>query len=517
MTFNERNSVEHFIIHNLTGVNLNNERGGMVKEESVGYGDVKWKYVQSKLLQREITDVLVEKELIDALCRINPEIAAQPEFADEVIRKLRAILLSVGNVGLVRANEEFAKYLRGEVNLPFGKDQRHVPVRLIDFENLHNNSFILTNQFKIHARETKIPDIVMLVNGIPLVVGEVKTPVRPAVSWLDGAHDITVVYEDAVPQLFVPNVFSFATEGKEVFIGGVSGVGGVRTSLESWSPWRLEDERDELTHFAGLQDVAKQLTHLLKPSTLLDILQHFTIYATDNKKKKIKVVCRYQQYEGTNALVHRVLEGEIKKGLIWHFQGSGKSLLMLFAAQKLRRVEKLGNPTVLIVVDRIDLDTQITATFNSADVPNMVTTDNIKELHDLLERDSRKIIITMIHKFKEAYPDMNKRENIIVMVDEAHRTQEGDLGRKMRAALPNAFLFGLTGTPINKADKNTFWAFGALEDSNGYLLALTELSEVLKACKPCKNVSSPMKNGTLSPKTSIHFQNFGKPSRPMKS
>ena len=467
MTFNELNSVEHFIIHNLTGVNLNNVRGGMVKEEPVGYGDAKWKYVQSEILQREITDVFVEKELIDALCRINPEIAAQPEFADEVIRKLRAILLSVGNVGLVRANEEFSKWLRGEVNMPFGKDEQHVPVRLIDFENLNNNSFILTNQFKIYARETKIPDIVLLVNGIPLVVGEAKTPVRPAVSWLDGAHDINVVYENAVPQLFVPNVFSFSTEGKEVFIGGV------RTPLEFWSPWRIEDERDELTHFAGLQDVAKQLTHLLKPSTLLDILQHFTIYATDNRKKKIKVVCRYQQYEGANMLVQRVLDGEIKKGLIWHFQGSGKSLLMLFAAQKLRKVEELGNPTVLIVVDRIDLDTQITATFNSADVPNMITTDNIKELHDLLERDSRKIIITMIHKFKEAYPDMNKRDNIIVMVDEAHRTQEGDLGRKMRAALPNAFLFGLTGTPINKVDKNTFWAFGATEDSNGYMSRYT--------------------------------------------
>jgi len=467
MTFNELNSVEYFIIHNLTGVNLNNAPGGMVKEESVGYGDVKWKYVQSELLQREITDVFVERELIDALCRINPEIAVQPEFADEVIRKLRAILLSVGNVGLVRANEEFSKYLRGEVNMPFGKNEQHVPVRLIDFENLNNNSFILTNQFKIHARETKIPDIVMLVNGIPLIVGEAKTPVRPAISWLDGAHDINVVYENAVPQLFVPNVFSFATEGKEVFIGGV------RTPLEFWSPWRIEDERDELTYFAGLQDVAKQLTHLLKPSTLLDILQHFTIYATDNKKKKIKIVCRYQQYEGANLLVQRVLDGEIKTGLIWHFQGSGKSLLMLFAAQKLRKVEELGNPTVLIVVDRIDLDTQITATFNSADVPNMITTDNIKELHDLLERDSRKIIITMIHKFKEAYPDMNKRENIIVMVDEAHRTQEGDLGRKMRAALPNAFLFGLTGTPINKVDKNTFWAFGAQEDSNGYMSRYT--------------------------------------------
>jgi type I restriction enzyme R subunit len=141
---------------------------------------------------------------------------------------------------------------------------------------------------------------------------------------------------------------------------------------------------------------------LLSPSTLLDILQYYTVYATNNQRRKIKVVCRYQQYEASNAIVQRVKEGKIKKGLIWHFQGSGKSLLMLFAAQKLRRQQDLGNPTILIVVDRIDLDTQITATFNSAEVPNMITTDSIKELYDLLEKDSRKIIITMIHKFKDA-------------------------------------------------------------------------------------------------------------------
>lgn len=146
---------------------------------------------------------------------------------------------------------------------------------------------------------------------------------------------------------------------------------------------------------------------------------------------------------------------------------------MLFAAQKMRKQQALGNPTVMILVDRIDLDTQITATFNTAEVPNMVTADSIKELHDLLEKDTRKIIIAMIHKFKDAYADMNRRHNIIVMVDEAHRTQEGDLGRKMRAALPNAFLFGLTGTPINRADKNTFWAFGADEDKSGYMSRYT--------------------------------------------
>ena len=468
MSFNELNSVEHFIIHQLTGVNLNSIKDGMVREDSVPYGgQVKWQYVQSEMLHRDVTEVLLEKELKESLCKLNPTIAANPDHANEVIHKLRAILITVNNVGLVRANEEFARWLRNEVSMPFGKNNEHITLQLIDFENIGNNSFILTNQFKIRARETKVPDIVLFVNGIPLVTGEAKTPVRPAISWLDGAHDIHVIYENSVPQLFVPSVFSFATEGKELYIGGV------RTPLEFWSPWRLENEEDELSHMLGLQDAAKQLTHLLRPSTLLDILQYFTVYATNSKKKKIKVVCRYQQYEGANAIVERVKEGRIKKGLIWHFQGSGKSLLMLFAAQKLRKQQELNNPTVLIVVDRIDLDTQITATFNTAEVPNMTTTDSISELHRLLEKDTRKIIITMVHKFKDAYPEMNKRDNIIVMVDEAHRTQEGDLGRKMRAALPNAFLFGLTGTPINRSDKNTFWAFGAEQDTEGYMSRYT--------------------------------------------
>jgi type I restriction enzyme R subunit len=164
-----------------------------------------------------------------------------------------------------------------------------------------------------------------------------------------------------------------------------------------------------------------------------------------------------------------VIEGKVNRGLIWHFQGSGKSLLMVFAAQKLRSMPALNNPTVLIVVDRTDLDTQITATFNATEIANIVTTDNREELRKLLKEDSRKIIITMIHKFGEADGVLNDRKNIIVLVDEAHRTQEGNLGRKMRNALPNAFLFGFTGTPINRRDRNTFYAFGAEEDENGYL------------------------------------------------
>jgi len=463
MTFTELNSVEYHIINQLTGVNLN---ATQVSASKPAYG-TEWIYKSSSEIKRGVNEVMAESEVKAALIRLNPEIKAKPELADEVIYKLRAILISVNQVGLVKANEAFFKWLTGEKSMPFGENNRHTPVRLIDFEKSDNNRFIVTNQFHIRHRETKIPDIVLLINGIPVVVGEAKTPLRPCVSWLDGAHEVHDVYENAVPMLFVPNIFSFATEGKALFYGAI------RCPLELWTPWRTEDQDQALAKAPGLSEIGKELYDLLAPERLLDIMQNFSLYTTDKKKQRMKIIPRYQQYQGANKIVERVIGGRIKKGLIWHFQGSGKSLLMVFAAQKLRRSPALKSPTVIVLVDRTDLDTQISGTFNAADVPNVETTDSISELQTLLERDTRKIIISMIHKFRDAKPNMNRRENIIVLVDEAHRTQEGDLGRLMRAALPNAFLFGLTGTPVNKADKNTFWAFGSEEDQGGYMSRYT--------------------------------------------
>lgn len=465
MAFNELNSVEHYIVHQLSGVDLNKDGPVVAETAGQGYG-TKWRYQSAEQLGRGVNEVLVESELKAALIRLNPEIAARSELADEVIYKLRAILISVNQVGLVKANEEFFKWLSGEKTMPFGENNRHVPVRLVEFDDLSKNTYVVTNQFRIHHRETKIPDVVLLLNGMPIVVGEAKTPIRPSVSWLDGAHEIHSIYENAVPQLFVPNILSFATEGKELFYGAI------RCPLEFWAPWRLDDE-GAMAKSLGLAEVGTELSDLLSPERLLDILQSFSLFTTNKKKQRMKVIPRFQQYEGANKIVERVIEGRIKKGLIWHFQGSGKSLLMVFAAQKLRRAAALKSPTVIVLVDRTDLDTQISGTFNAADVDNVECTDSIADLQKMLERDTRKIIISMIHKFRDAKPNMNRRDNIIVLVDEAHRTQEGDLGRQMRAALPNAFLFGLTGTPVNKADKNTFWAFGAEEDRGGYMSRYT--------------------------------------------
>jgi len=463
MGFNELNSVEHYIIHQLSGLNLNTKE---VQEPASGYG-AQWVFKSSEEIQRSVNEVLVESELKEALIRLNPDITTKPELADEVIYKLRAVLIAVNQVGLVKANEEFFKWMTGEKTMPFGDNNRHVPIRLIDFDELSNNTYIVTNQYRIRHKETKIPDVVMMINGIPVVVGEAKTPIRPSVSWLDGAHEVHDIYENAVPQLFVPNILSFATEGKELYYGAI------RCPLEFWAPWRLENDEDAIAKRLGLGEVGKELSDLLNPARLLDIMRNFSLFSTDKKKRRIKIIPRFQQYEGANKIVERVKEGRVKKGLIWHFQGSGKSFLMVFAAQKLRREPDLKSPTVIVLVDRTDLDTQISGIFDAADVSNVESTDSISELQTLLERDTRKIIISMIHKFRDAKPNMNTRDNIIVLVDEAHRTQEGDLGRTMRAALPNAFLFGLTGTPVNKADKNTFWAFGSEEDEGGYMSRYT--------------------------------------------
>lgn len=438
--FNEENTVERLVLDTLSGAG--------------------WRFMAADDVPRQHDNVLVESMVREALIRLNPEIRQQPERADEVLYNLRALLFSVQGEGLVRANELFAAWLRGEKSMPFGENGEHTPVRLLDFDNLANNEYVITSQWVYPVREGgRRFDIVLLINGIPLVIGEAKSPVRPAVSWLDGASDIHNGYEQSVPQMFVPNVFSFATEGK------CYRYGSVRMPVSMWGPWHEGDDRSE----GSLAHVQRAVRAMLRPRVILDILQNFTLFATDKKHRRIKIICRYQQYEAVNLIVARVIAGKPRKGLIWHFQGSGKSLLMVFAAQKLRMHEALGNPTVMIVVDRIDLDTQITATFSAADIPNMIGAATRQELQDLLAADTRKIIITTIHKFGEAEGCLNERGNIIVMVDEAHRTQEGNLGRKMRAALPNAFLFGLTGTPINKRDRNTFWTFGAEEDEQGYM------------------------------------------------
>ena len=337
-------------------------------------------------------------------------------------------------------------------------------------DDAYRNRCIVTNQWEYPRKSKeggKRLDLVYVINGIPMVVGEAKTPVKASVTWADGAADI-MHYQKSIPEMFVPNILTFASEGRELQYASIG------CPVDKWGPWFADEERKHGT----LEDAEHNYVSLMTPERLLDIYRFYSVFTGTSRGRKIKIVCRYQQYLGGEAIVQRVLSTYTngsgpRKGLIWHFQGSGKSWLMVFAAQKLRRQEVLKAPTVVIVDDRIDLEDQITGDFTRAEIPNIDSISSKQELEEKIHQ--RKILITTIFKFGDLSDGevIDDRDNIILLMDEAHRTQEGDLGKKMRTALPNAFFFGLTGTPINRNDHNTFACFGAEEDKYGYISKYT--------------------------------------------
>ena len=447
MIFNEDNTVEAMLI-----------------ESAQKCG---WTYLEAKDVPRPTDSVLVESWLQDALIRLNPISASQ---ASLVIHKLRAAIFCANSPDeLMAANDRFRKLLFEENSEPFGEGGDNIAIRFFS-DDPAENYCVVTNQWEFPRASRdggKRLDLVFIINGIPMVIGEAKTPVRPQVTWADGATDI-LHYQRSIPEMFVSNVLTFATEGKELQYGGIG------LPVDKWGPWFANEDRNHGT----LEDVKRNFKHLLSPERIIDIYRYYTVFSATSKGQKIKFVCRYQQYLGGEAIVQRVmrtyLSGEgPKKGLIWHFQGSGKSWLMVFAAQKLRKQNELKAPTVVIVDDRVDLEDQITGDFTRAEIPNIESAKDKEALEKFFKQDQRKILITTIFKFGDVLHTLSDRSNIIVMVDEAHRTQEKDLGAKMRLALPNAFFFGLTGTPINRRDHNTFAAFGAEEDEGRYMSKYT--------------------------------------------
>lgn len=272
MSFTEANTVEQMILDAVS------KRAGP---------QTKWTYVFGPELPRQNGDVMVESWVREALIKLNPEITAQPDRADEVIYNLRACILSVQGDGLVRANENFMAWLRGEKTMPFGPNGEHVMVRLVDGAEPANNRLTVCNQWTFQAGAVaKRFDVVFLVNGLPLVIGEAKTPTRSAVTWFDGAFQVNEIYEKQVPAMFVPNVFSFASEGR------LFRYGSVRMPIDMWGPWRDQENQQE----GQLHHVKAAVASMLQPEVVLDVLQNFTLFATDKKHRRIKIICRYQQY-----------------------------------------------------------------------------------------------------------------------------------------------------------------------------------------------------------------------------
>lgn len=426
---------------------------------------VGWRHVPGETLKRAPEQPFIESEVVAALRRLNPLIAAKPERVDEVLRPLRALSLASVDNGLVATNRDFAQWLRGQHVHEFIGEHGSVPVRLIDFDDMSNNSLVVSDEvtYGPPGRQARF-DVVLWVNGFPLVVGELKSPVHRRVSWMKGATELVEHYQPKWPAFFVPNAVVFATEGKEFMYAGVG------TPVQYWETWGANVDQPKLA------DVLDSARDMLAPRTVLDLLAAFTLFeqpqSNDETATLRKLVARYTQYEAVNLIVERAKDPAKRKGLIHHTQGSGKTLSMVFAAAKLLRDPAMRNPTIVLVADRVQLLRQLWEQFRDTGMPRLTAPASTAELRaELGPRDKRGLVFTTVQKFAGAPAELNLRKNVVVMIDEAHRTQEGDLGLTMRAALPNATLFAFTGTPIAELDRNTFTTFGDEEDPDKALHA----------------------------------------------
>ncbi len=396
-----------------------------------------WKYVHSDELNRDIEDPFDLPTLKDAIRRLNPPL--EDEDVDKVASQLRRPSNDVAG------NKEFLEWVKGEKSLVLEPGEKAGTIRVIDFDNPKNNTFIVTNQFKFSGYENVRFDIVLMVNGIPLVVIEAKTTTKELLDYHEAIKQLKRYAKEA-PQFVKCLAYVCPTDGMAFKYGWVTAEG-----YEKFFDWNDEKLTDP---------VEASVNGLFDRELFLDLVGNFIVVEKE-REKLTKKIAMQQQVIAANKIVERVLGGTAKTGLIWHTQGSGKTLTMLFAAWKLKKVARLENPTVLVIVDRVDLENQLGTTFKNVDLPYTGIAESTRDLVSRLKKETREVLITTIQKFEDIEEVLSERKNIIVFVDEAHRTQYGKLGISMRNAFPNAVIFGFTGTPIEKGPlgKSTFRTF----------------------------------------------------------
>ena len=462
--------------------------GWLCGEPREQYGSVSlgWTYRDEPAMaayERPLEDPLVEKLLVAAILRINMKVMteAQARIAVAALRK------TMSHPDKLTANRQTLELLRDGAKVVLAPGADATTVQFIEFDPAHQdrNDFTATNQYRVQGVKQCREDTVLLVNGIPLVIAEYKSYVASGKDWREAVHQLHR-YQRQAPAVLTPNVFCIAADEEAFRYGTVlfhdASKDEIERHLDSWGRWlSLYPERHGFWNEAEAADPDDPLEApvrgllRLKPAHLLDFLQHFVVFET-KKGKTTKKIARYQQFEAVNELVDRTIslagkpvEAQDRTGLIWHTQGSGKSLTMIFAGQKLRRHPALDNPTVLIVVDRRDLKTQLSDDFDACDYPNVEKALGVDDLKRKLRANWRGTLVTTIQAFQNMgdLPPLT-RDNVISMVDECHRSQKGQgtesFAMTMRVKLANGFRYGFTGTPIDRTMQNTHRDFGPLKD-----------------------------------------------------
>jgi len=360
-------------------------------------------------------------------------------------------------------SEEFLHFLRGHRTLYHEAEKRELNLSLIDYDDLNVNRFCFTQEFAFRDHDRRRPDMVLFVNGFPVVLIENKSPViqSPEIQAFD---QVQQTYTDRIPELLKFIQF-FAACDLRIHYGA-----SWNDDLKAFYRWKSQDKD------YGLEALSKSL---FDRQHVLQMLRDYVIFFRMDDQTQ-KFVLRPHQIRAAERVVRRVTDNlsrdvilfdrPIRSGLVWHTQGSGKTLTMIVAAHMLRRIPALENPTFVMVVDRRELETQTAQNLEAYGFPAVVRAKSKAHLCELLRSDYRGLIVTLIHKFDRIPKNLTARDNVVVLIDEAHRSQEGDLATYMRAALPNAFYFGFTGTPIDRGiiGRGTFETFGKA-DPEGYL------------------------------------------------
>ena len=442
----------------------------MFKEEQVEQAIIEqlqglgYEYLYGPEIERDYKEVILKEIFYNSLFKINPDITQ--EIADEVYRKIR----SFTNIGLVQANYEFYRMLYAGVEVPIKEDKTYT-AKLIDRKNIENNTFHVINQYTVIEYKEKRPDVIIFINGIPLVVFELKNAIKKETT-IENAYNQIKNYQQDIRSLFYYNAFNVISDGISARVGTIT------ADFSRYMIWKSKNgEKPE----ENIEEIDVLLEGAFRKERLIDIITNFIMF--QNKEgKDIKILAGYHQYFAVKKAIlstERALEEHTKKaGVVWHTQGSGKSFAMVFYAGLLLKDLKLNNPTIVVLTDRNDLDNQLYTTFSACSkeiLPQKCKqAESRKELKEYLKVNAGGIVFTTIQKFEEDDDILSDRENIIFIADEAHRSQYGTekkldrktgefkigYAKKMRDALPNATFIGFTGTPIEMTDKSTRLLFG---------------------------------------------------------
>lgn len=457
---------------------------------NIGYSyiDVNNSWIQ----ERKLSDFVNEKVLLEHLHKINPGVRIK------VLEETVQIIKRNDHPSLFERNKIFHQFLIDGITIEDYHNEVKPLIKIVDFDNIDNNKFEVANQIKFKEfsnRSTRIPDVIIFINGIPLVIMELKsfesldgTLLEDAYNQLGGNSE-NDGYRYDIPTLFSYNAFNVISDGANAKVGVLT------SKFDRYNEWKsINGELGYRDNYSFKVDVLVE--GLLKQERLLDVIKSNIFFINKDKSKNIKIMAQYHQYFGVRKSVDKIKYalkplGNGKAGILWHTQGSGKSFSMVMLAHRLITNRQLDNPTIIVLTDRNDLDDQLFNTFSSASNYLRSTPIKVTSREDLLEKlkitKQGGIIFSTIQKFDKEKIQVNERSNIIVMADEAHRGhyglyekisyQENEVTKELemissygtekyiRESLPNATFIGFTGTPVTTLDKSTTDIYGEIIDT----------------------------------------------------